>query len=151
MRFGKHPPKVDYRTLRFQNYLTDAIAPPPSSYNVLTRVYQNLGTADPAQLFPMDGNDTLEDCTIAALARAVTAYRGLVKSKDIMAKQAVVKLYFHLTGGQDTGLNELDVLFRQGKYREFSSNRGSVRVNRDKNDRYISALRANSLRMRTGN
>ncbi len=110
MRFGKHPPKVDYRTLRFQNYLTDAIAPPPSSYNVLTRVYQNLGTTDPTQLFPMDGNDTLGDCTIAALAHAVTTYRGLVSSKDIMAKQAVVKLYFHLTGGQDTGLNELDVL-----------------------------------------
>jgi len=110
MRFGKHPPKVDYRTLRFQNYLTDAIAPPPSSYNVLTRVYQNLATTDPTQLFPMDGNDTLGDCTIAALAHAVTTYRGLVSSKDIMAKQAVVKLYFHLTGGQDTGLNELDVL-----------------------------------------
>lgn len=109
-RFGKHPPKVDYRTLRFQNYLTDAIAPPPPSYNVLTRVYQKLGTTDPTQLFPMDGNDTLGDCTIAALAHAVTTYHGLIGSKDIMAKQSVVKLYFHLTGGQDTGLNELDVL-----------------------------------------
>jgi hypothetical protein len=58
----------------------------------------------------MDGNDTLGDCTIAALAHAVTTYRGLLGSEKIMPKQAVVKLYAHLTGGPDTGLNELDVL-----------------------------------------
>jgi hypothetical protein len=109
-RFGKHPPKVDYRTLRFKTYLTSAIAAPPPSFNVLPRVYDNLRTSDPTQLFPMDGNDTLGDCTIAGLAHATTTYRGLIGSRDIMSKQAVVKLYFHLTGGQDTGLNELDVL-----------------------------------------
>ncbi len=116
-RFGKHPPKADYRTLRFRNYLTPAIPPPPPSYNALDRVYSGLGTNDPTQLFPMDGNDRLGDCTIAALAHAVTTYRGLVRKRDIMAEQAVVKLYFHLTGGVDSGLNELDVLnyWRQHK------------------------------------
>lgn len=109
-RFGKHPPKLDYRTLRFRNYLTPAIAPPPPSVNVLTRVYQQLKTTDPTKLFPMDGNDTWGDCTIAALAHAATSYRGLIGAEKIMAKAAVVKLYFHLTGGLDTGLNELDVL-----------------------------------------
>jgi hypothetical protein len=70
-RFGKHPPKVDYRTLRFKNYLTPAIAAPPATYNVLTTsVYPKLKTNDPTKLFPMDGNDTLGDCTIAALAHA---------------------------------------------------------------------------------
>jgi hypothetical protein len=58
----------------------------------------------------MDGNDTLGDCTIAALAHAVTTYRGLLGSKTIMTKPAVVKPYMHLTGGVDSGLNELDVL-----------------------------------------
>jgi hypothetical protein len=110
VRFGKHPPKKDYRTLRFQDYLTSALAPPLPSANVLTRVYAKLGTTNPSTLFPMDGNDTLGDCTIAALAHAVTTYRGLLGKKDIMTKQAVVKLYTHLTGGPDTGLNELDVL-----------------------------------------
>jgi len=116
-RFGKHPPKVDYRTLRFTSYLTPALAAPPASYNVLTGVYQKLKTSDPTKLFPMDGNDTLGDCTIAALAHAETTYGGLVAKHKIMAKQAVVKLYFHLTGGQDTGLVELDVLnyWRQHK------------------------------------
>jgi hypothetical protein len=109
-RFGKHPPKVDYRTLRLGPYLTSKLAPPPASFNVLTQVYQKLGTNDPTALFPMDGNDSLGDCTIAAVAHAITTYRGLVGKKQIMAKQAVVKLYFHLSGGQDTGLNELDVL-----------------------------------------
>src|SRR5579871_989089 len=112
-RFGKHPPKVDYRTLRLKSYLTSGVAAPPPSDNVLTRpggVYARLDTTDPTSLFPMDGNDTLGDCTIAALAHAVTVYRGLLGKKTIMAKQDVIKLYMHLTGGVDSGLNELDVL-----------------------------------------
>jgi hypothetical protein len=110
-RFGKLPPKVDYRTLRFKNYLTSAIAPPPSAYNVLTTsVYPKLKTTDPTTLFPMDGNDTLGDCTIAALAHADTVFHGILGTNGIMAKQSVVKLYMHLTGGVDSGLNELDVL-----------------------------------------
>ena len=106
----KHPRKSDYRTLRFKNYVTAALPPPPSSLNVLDRVYAKLGTSDPTTLFPLDGNDTLGDCTMAALAHAITTYRGILGSKDIMSKQAVVKLYLHLTGGVDSGLNELDVL-----------------------------------------
>src|SRR5271156_3152991 len=109
-RFGKHPPKADYRTLRFQDYLAAGLAAPPPALNTLDRVYSNLHVNDPTQLFPMDGNDTLGDCTIAALAHAITVYRGLVDTKRIMAKQPVVKLYMHLTGGVDSGLNELNVL-----------------------------------------
>jgi hypothetical protein len=109
-RFGKHPPKVDYRTLRFTSYLMPGIAAPPASYNVLATVYKNLKTNDPTKLFPMDGNDTLGDCTIAALAHAITVYRGKIGTDKIMSKLAIVKLYYHLTGGPDSGLNELDVL-----------------------------------------
>jgi hypothetical protein len=109
-RFGKHPPKLDYRTLRFKSYLTAQLDPPPPSVNVLTRVYAQLKSTDPTKLFPMDGNDTLGDCTIAALAHAITVYRALVGKETIMSKTAVVKLYMHLTGGVDSGLNEADVL-----------------------------------------
>ena len=28
-RFGKHPPKTDYRTLRFRDYVAAELAPPP--------------------------------------------------------------------------------------------------------------------------
>ncbi|HJV59621.1 MAG TPA: hypothetical protein VJ743_01690 [Albitalea sp.] len=109
-RFGKHPPKHDYRTLRFKDYLTSTLAAPPPAFDVLATVYPNVDMSDPSRLFPMDGNDTLGDCTIAALAHAVTTYRGLVRQKHIPTQKSVVKLYMHLTGGVDSGLNELDVL-----------------------------------------
>jgi hypothetical protein len=109
-RFGKYPPKVDYRTLRLSNYLKPGIAAPPASFNVLTNVYAKLGTDDPTKLFPMDGNDTLGDCTIAALAHAETIFRSLLGKEKIASRTSVVKLYMHLTGGVDSGLNELDVL-----------------------------------------
>jgi hypothetical protein len=116
-RFGKHPPKVDYRTLRFKTYLAPGLAAPPATYNVLPNVYKGTKTNDPKKLFPMDGNDTLGDCTIAALAHSMTVFHGLTGTQRIMAKKSVEKLYFHLTGGQDTGLVELDVLnyWRQNK------------------------------------
>ena len=109
-RFGKHPPKQDYRTLRLKDYLKPALAPPPPAYTALTSVYHQLGSSDPTMLFPMDGNDTYGDCTIAALAHAITVYCGLVGNRNIMASQDVVKLYMQLAGGVDSGLNELQVL-----------------------------------------
>ena len=52
-RFGKHPPKVDYRTLRFKNYLTPKIAAPPAAYNVLTAsVYPETEDDRPNQVVP---------------------------------------------------------------------------------------------------
>ena len=110
-RFGKHPPKHDFRTLRFKNYVTAELPAPPTSFNSLTRVYDKLKQTDPTVLFPMDGNDKLGDCTIAALAHAITTYRGFITGPaDIMSQQDVVKLYMKLTGGVDSGLAELDVL-----------------------------------------
>ncbi len=109
-RFGKHPPQHDYRTLRFKDYLKPGLAPPPASLNTLTRVYADIKVNDPTKLFPMDGNDTLGDCTIAGVAHAITTFRALIKKELVPATKAVEKLYFHLTGGPDSGLNELDVL-----------------------------------------
>jgi hypothetical protein len=110
LRFGKHPPKIDYRTLRFRDYLTAGLPAPPDSYDVLAKVYANLNISDPTTLFPMDGNDTYGDCTIAALAHAITVYNGLISQNNIMALPDIVKLYMSLTGGIDSGLNELTVL-----------------------------------------
>src|SRR5271155_5304968 len=103
-RFGKHPPKIDYRTLRLGNYLKSSLPAPPSSYDVLATVYKKLHISNPTALFPMDGNDTLGDCTIAALAHADTVFNGLVGKKKILAQQACVKLYMTMTGGIDSGL-----------------------------------------------
>jgi hypothetical protein len=46
-RFGKHPPKQDYRTLRLKSYLGPALAAPPPSYDALQQVYQKLNVSDP--------------------------------------------------------------------------------------------------------
>ena len=109
MKYGKLPRKCDYRTLRMGRYLKD-LAPPPDSYSVLQKICQILGIPDVTTLFPMDGNDQYGDCTIAALAHAITTFQALLKSQVIMAEADVIALYNQLTGGQDTGMAELDVL-----------------------------------------
>src|SRR5581483_11222464 len=86
------------------------LAAPPPAYDSLPRVYKKLGSTNAAKLFPMDGNDTLGDCTIAAAAHAATLFKGLVGKKAIAQAAGLEKIYFHLTGGVDSGLQELDVL-----------------------------------------
>jgi hypothetical protein len=115
-RFGTPSAGHAPRTLRFENYLTPALAPPPASVNVLERVYQNLGISDPKELFPADYNvgtaadGAVGDCTIAALAHAITVYRGLIGQNSVMSADDVKSLYLTLTNNHDTGLNEQSVL-----------------------------------------
>lgn len=109
-RYGKHPTKNDYRSLLLKNYLKPQLSPPPESVDLLAKVYRNLNVSDPSALFPMDNNSKYGDCTIAAVAHAITVYRGLVKQSKIMGVDDVLKVYRHLTGGLDSGLPELDVL-----------------------------------------
>jgi hypothetical protein len=119
MRFGKHPPIIDYRTLRFKKYLLSTIAPPPVSFDVLTKVKAQTGIQDIATLFCMDGNDQYGDCTIAALAHAITVFDGLIGLKKMWSVNDVTKVYFKLTEGVDSGLNELDVLnYWKTRYRD---------------------------------
>jgi len=109
-RFGKHAPVKDYRTLNLKKYIKSDLPLPPVSFDSLQNLYVKLGINDPKILFPMDGNDRLGDCTIAALAHALTIYKGYIGSKQIMPETEVIKLYFKLTGGIDSGLDELNVL-----------------------------------------
>lgn len=110
LRFGKHPPKKDYRTFLFENYLKDDVPAPPSSLSVLTRVYNNLHENNPSVLFPMYANDRLGDCTIAAVGHANTVHRGMISQREILPEDLIVRIYNHLTGGNDTGLAMMDVL-----------------------------------------
>ena len=122
IRFGKLPKKSDYRTLRFKSYILPSLAGPPASFNVLTKVYEKLSTSNPTTLFPMDGNDSLGDCTIAGLAHATTVYDGLLGKQKIMPTASVEQLYFKLTGGPDSGLAELDVLKYWSNHKVYGSN-----------------------------
>lgn len=108
-RFGKLPPKIDYRTLRFGDYLKEDIPEPPPSINLRERVCTNLSL--PVQyLFPMFANDVLGDCAIAGMAHGVTVYHGMVAQQHIPSLSNVVRIYNHLTGGMDSGLYLLDVI-----------------------------------------
>lgn len=113
MRYGKHPRKNDYRTLKFKNY-SSQLADPPAE------VYQLNRTKAPVKtLFPMSGNDKYGCCTVAASAHAITLYRIMAQQSVLIANEKdVVKKYFSLTGGVDSGLNSLDVLcdWRKDKY-----------------------------------
>jgi hypothetical protein len=107
VRFGKLAPRRDPRDLRFAKYA--ALAPPPASVDNVTRVTQRLRVT-PKTLWPMDGNDTYGDCTIAAAYHAVSTWRGFGGPRTIWSPALCEKVYFHLTGGADNGLVVGDVL-----------------------------------------
>lgn len=109
-RFGKLPPKVDYRTLMFSNYLKDDIGDPPKEVDLDGRVCKNLNDHSIPDLFPMYQNDVLGDCVVAGMAHGVTVYHGMVSQRHIPLEQSVVRTYFNLTGGSDSGLYLLDAV-----------------------------------------
>lgn len=104
MRFGKHAPKNDYRTFRFPSYSAE-LAPAPAVADSLTRIKGAVGA-----LFPMDGNDVEGCCTIAGRAHVVTLFHAFIGKHTVPSAASVHRLYRHLSGGEDTGLNMLDVL-----------------------------------------
>ena len=109
LRFGKLPPKIDYRTLQFGSYLQDDIPAPLPETHLAHRVCTNLGHGAP-YLFPMFANDILGNCTIAGMAHGSTVYHGMVSQEHIPAQSEVIRIYNHLTGGVDSGLYLLDVV-----------------------------------------
>jgi len=114
-RFGKNPPRVDYRTLQFGAYLKDDIPPPPSSVDLISRVCDNITDSNSIkdvipELFPLFSNDILGNCTIAGMAHGVTIHHGMVSQRHIPAIAEVIRIYGYLTGGIDSGLYLLDVV-----------------------------------------
>lgn len=109
LRLGRQPSRYDYRTLRFDSYAS-ALAPPPPSFDSKDRVYTALKTSDASVVFPMDGNDQYGDCTIAARAHADTVWNAFDTVKSIATRAWCLRLYFHLTGGVDSGLDPLRVM-----------------------------------------
>lgn len=82
-------------------YATGPLPKPPATREV------------PAASYPMDGNDTYGDCTIAGVAHLVAGWNAETHEKDpVPSEEAIVAEYFGLTGGEDTGLNEAEVLKR---------------------------------------
>jgi hypothetical protein len=109
MKFGKLEKTIDNRNLLFKNYINPTLVP-ASSYSNTAIVYKKLGISNPSKLFPMDGNDNYGDCVICMCVHGQTTWNGLIGKKKIMSSKSVIKTYLKLTGGEDTGLSELDTL-----------------------------------------
>jgi hypothetical protein len=65
----------------------------------------------PKAAYPIDGNDQYGDCTMAGVAHLISGWDAELHENDpIPSEEAVITEYFDLTGGEDTGLNEAEVL-----------------------------------------
>jgi hypothetical protein len=103
LRLGKKAPRVDRRTLPLARYLTSALPPPPASCLDFRAV--------PADAWPMDGNATYGDCTMAGAAHLIQEWTEVAQRVPvILPDDEVTQDYLMLTGGKDTGLDLLTVL-----------------------------------------
>jgi hypothetical protein len=108
-RHGKLARKSDFRTLRMSSYLKGAVPTAPVSVDNIARAVA--ATKFPiTALFPMDGNDEYGDCTICGVSHIDTLWEAFLGRVVIAPQSLVESSYFKLTGGADSGLNELDVL-----------------------------------------
>ena len=98
-KLGKLPYRDDPRTLRLASYITRPLPEAPISWGML-------GVTD----WPMYANDRLGDCTCAAAAHMVEVWTAASRHEVEVLEKSVVSMYEAITGGQDTGAVELDVL-----------------------------------------
>jgi len=106
VRLGKLAPKHDPRTLKLSKYATRLPPPPP-----------RISWGDGVHLWPMFRNDQLGDCTIAAAGHMVEAWttesrhrEAVVTERDVLHAYEAVSGYNPITGENDNGAVELDVL-----------------------------------------
>lgn len=108
MKFGKLAPKTHPKTLKFSKYLTNALPLAPE------KVYREYKV--PPSLWGMLKNDTLGDCTCAAIAHMlmlVTAHTGTMVTpteEDVVTAYAAVSGYNPQNGSNDNGAAITDVL-----------------------------------------
>lgn len=98
-KLGRLPATRPFGLSDLSVYATTKLPMPPAEVAV------------PAAGYPIDGNDQYGDCTMAGVAHLIAAWDAEVSEPDpIPDAQEVVQTYFELSGGQDTGLNEANVL-----------------------------------------
>ena len=107
VKLGRLPKQEDPRTLKLENYLTPALAPPPAATDWTTKV----------QSWPMFENDTVGDCTCAAAGHDIEAWtitatgvEAQLTNQQVIAAYSAITGYDPATGANDNGANELAVL-----------------------------------------
>jgi hypothetical protein len=107
LKLGKQDARHDPRALLLASYLTTALPVPPATLNI----------ADNIQAWGMMENDQIGDCTCAAAGHLImewTANSGkkmvTPTDKQIVAAYSAITGYNPVTGANDNGAVEVDVL-----------------------------------------
>lgn len=101
VHLGKLEVKADSRNLMLARYIDDSVALPP--------VPASVDWAQKVSSWPMYGNDTLGDCTCAAVGHMEEAWSANAGAPEVPTESDVTNLYW-ATGNADTGRYCLDVL-----------------------------------------
>lgn len=102
VKLGMIPSKPDKRDLMMAKYINKAKLPTAKTVvDYYSRLHQ----------IGMMGNDQIGDCTIAGLGHGVQVWSEYAQlQEDTIPDKTITDLYWKLTGGDDTGLMERDVL-----------------------------------------
>ncbi len=108
LKLGKQTARHDPRALLLASYVTAGLPTPPASFDLTTKVGQSWGMMD---------NDQIGDCTCATAGHLImewTANAGkkmvTPTDKQIVAAYSAITGYNPVTGANDNGANEVDVL-----------------------------------------
>jgi hypothetical protein len=99
VKLGRLPATRPAALSDLATYATGKLPTPPATVDV------------PRAAYPILGNDQYGDCTLAAVGHLIEGWDVEVKEHDpVPIETEIVAKYLILTGGEDTGLNEADVL-----------------------------------------
>ena len=99
-KYGCLPARLPFGLSTLGTYATGKIPKPPASVDAPANV-----------AWGMDDNDRLGCCTISGVDHLIAAWDADYNELDARpTDETIQSTYFSLTGGQDTGLNEADVL-----------------------------------------
>ena len=100
-KLGKLAPQFPLALKELPEYTVRPLPAPPPAVNYAANVVG----------WPMDGNDTYGDCTMAAAAHLIQSWNAQTRADiPVPTGPQVVSEYLTLSGGQDTGLVESSVL-----------------------------------------
>jgi hypothetical protein len=107
LKLGKLPARHDPRTLLLASYISPALPTPPTSFDLTGKV----------KAWGMMDNDQIGDCTCAAAGHLIMEWTANAdkkmftpSDKQIVAAYSAITGYNPVTGANDNGANEIDVL-----------------------------------------
>jgi hypothetical protein len=107
LKLGKSVARHDPRALLLASYVTPALPAPPASFDLTSKV----------KTWGMMDNDQIGDCTCAAAGHLIMEWTANAKKKmftpadkQIVAAYSAITGYNPVTGANDNGANEVDVL-----------------------------------------